>query len=60
MKYYEVQGKRIPIIPEGEAVQRLRRYPPNAELIVWDGYDIAEVTTVENKIGELTEEMNAD
>ena len=60
MKRYEVQGKRINALPEYEALQKLRKMPPNAELIVWDGYDIAEISTVEDKIMELLDEMDAD
>ena len=60
MNYYEVQGKRINALPEYEALQKLRRCPLRAELIVWDGYDIAEISTVEDKIMELLDEMDAD
>jgi len=60
MKRYEVQGRMISTMPEDEAILRLRDFPPNAELIVWDGYDIAEISTVEDKIMELLDEMDAD
>jgi len=60
MKTYEVQGRMIPCYPEEEALMKLNNCPPNAEVIVWDGRDIAEVTTVEDKIEEITEELNAD
>ena len=60
MNYYEVQGKRIPTMPEEEALQRLRRCPLRAELIVWDGSDIVEVSTVEDKIEDILDEINAD
>jgi len=60
MKYYEVQGKRICTMPEEEALLKLKRYPLNAELIVWDGRDITEVTTVESKIADILDDINAD
>ena len=60
MNYYEVQGKRMPNMPAEEALQRLRRCPLRAELIVWDGYDIVEISTVEDKIEEILDEINAD
>jgi len=53
MKVYEVQGKRIPVEPEDEALLKLRKCPLRAEVIVWDGSDIAEVTSVENKVTEI-------
>jgi len=60
MKYYEVQGKRIPTMPEGEALLKLRRFPPNAEVITWDGNDIRDVSMVEDKIEEILFYLSAE
>ena len=50
MEKYEVQGT---VMYSDNAVSKLRLFPPNAELIVWDGDSIIEITTVEEKLEEL-------
>ena len=54
MKCYEVQGKMIQSLPDGEALRKLKKLPPNAELIVWEENDIIEICTVEDKLTEIT------
>ena len=47
-------------MPEGEALLKLRRFPPNAEVITWDGNDIRDVSMVEDKIEEILFYLSAE
>ena len=55
MIFYEIQGTIIRSTPKESTIQKLRDFPPNAELVVWEDRDILEVTTVEDKIESLVE-----
>ena len=55
MLIYEIQGDRIPAEPEADAKRLMKKYPPQAEVIVWDGDEIIDKLLLKDLYDELTD-----